>query len=270
MTVFSQENSYISPLRQPLLFLDFFGEVEDNLLKNMGWIMTTVKNSKKVYQPVSLFQLFSIGIGPSSSHTVGPMRASYMFAKELEDSSYLDRLFAIRVELFGSLAMTGKGHATDIAVLLGLLGDKPELIDPSSVDEKIAKIQQEQSLSVLGKRAINFDVSEDLIFSKGKRLPYHSNAMKCRAFDGQGKEILSKVYYSVGGGFVVSHESIFSPDTTAAMTLPPFPFTTCHELLTHCKSEGKKIYEIVLANEMTWRSKEEIIDGIMKRMRPKK
>lgn len=226
--------------------------------------MSIIDSPKKTSQPVSVFQLFSIGIGPSSSHTVGPMRAARMFVEELEQEGKLDMLDAIKVELFGSLAMTGKGHATDIAVLLGLEGERPEDVDPNCVESRIEQIHKERVLNILGKCPINFAPLDDLHFSKGKRLPYHSNAMKCRAFDVSGKEILSKIYYSVGGGFVVEHDNIFTEAVPSVDSVSvPYPFRTCEELLIHCKNTGLKIYEIVLQNEKTWRSEEEIKTGIL-------
>ncbi|MBI3236932.1 MAG: L-serine ammonia-lyase [Chlamydiales bacterium] len=168
--------------------------------------------------PVSVFQLFSIGIGPSSSHTVGPMRAALLFAQDLENkgnSIYLERM---TIELFGSLAMTGKGHATDIAILLGLEGYAPESIDPDAVAGYIERIQMEKNLRFLGKKQIPFDVEKELIFHKGKRFTYHSNAIRFRAFDAKGELLLSDIYYSVGGGFVVPQDMALEPaDSPSSM-----------------------------------------------------
>jgi L-serine dehydratase len=227
--------------------------------------MSIIDSPKKTSQPVSVFELFSIGIGPSSSHTVGPMRAALMFAEDLETNGKLDSLDSIQVELYGSLAMTGKGHATDIAILLGLEGERPEGVDPGFVQQRVEQIRKERVLNVLGKCPINFAPLEDLLFSKGKRLPFHSNAMKCRAFDVDKKEIASKIYYSVGGGFVVEHENIFAEKVPSSDTIAvPYPFRTCEELLVHCKATGLKIYEVILENEKVWRSEEEINAGILR------
>lgn len=217
---------------------------------------------KKVI-PVSLFQLFSIGIGPSSSHTVGPMRAAFSFVSLLEKEGNLERTCRISVELFGSLAMTGMGHATDIAVLLGLSGEKPELTDPDTVSLKIEEIKKNNSLKLLGKCQIKFNFDKDLLFLKGKRLPFHSNAMKCKAFDFEGKEILSKIFYSVGGGFVLDHEEALSSHKTSEKeeVTVPYPFHTGNQLLNHCKETGLSIHEIMLENEKSWRSEEEHIKG---------
>ncbi|MBX9923589.1 MAG: L-serine ammonia-lyase [Rhabdochlamydiaceae bacterium] len=219
---------------------------------------------KKNFIPVSLFQLFSIGIGPSSSHTVGPMRASHQFVSILQSLGILENVSRVSVELFGSLAMTGHGHATDIAILLGLIGEKPELIDPDTVSAKIENIRKEGALKLLGSHFISFSVAQDLLFLKGKRLPFHSNAMKCKAYNAQGEEIFSKIFYSVGGGFVVDHEEVFSSEKkeSEATAEIPYPFHTGAQLLEHCQKTGLSISEIMLANEKTWRSEEEVYEGI--------
>lgn len=178
-----------------------------------------MNSNKKNFIPVSLFQLFSIGIGPSSSHTVGPMRAAYQFISILQNLGELEKVNRICIELYGSLAMTGHGHATDIAILLGLIGEKPELIDPDTVSLKIEKIRKDGALKLLDCHPISFSMDRDLMFLKGKRLPFHSNAMKCKAFNDQDDEIYSKIFYSVGGGFVVEHEEVFSPNPEVAKLL---------------------------------------------------
>ena len=220
--------------------------------------MSIIDSQKNTAVPVSVFQLFSIGIGPSSSHTVGPMRAARMFSGKLLELQLLDQLDAIKVELYGSLAMTGKGHATDIAILLGLEGEAPELVAPEQVEPRVLQIRSERVLNVLGICPINFSPDEDLLFLRGKRLPFHSNAMKIRAFNSEQKEIFSKIYYSVGGGFVVEHEHIFQEAPANETPLPlavPFPFSTCEELLIHCRQSGLKIHEVVMENEKTRRTR---------------
>jgi L-serine dehydratase len=220
-----------------------------------------------VITPVSVFQLFSIGVGPSSSHTVGPMRAARLFAAEIPD---LEELGSITVELFGSLAMTGKGHATDMAILLGLEGNTPDAIDPNAISGILSRIEKSGFLRVLGKTRIPFKMHTHLLFHKGKRLPFHSNAMRCTAKDFSGNELLSKTFYSVGGGFIVTHEEAFQSESEPAESLTqdqvsiPFPFKTAEELLTHCKQSQKKIYEVVLENEKCFRTEEEIFEGILK------
>lgn len=213
---------------------------------------------------ISFFQIFSIGIGPSSSHTVGPMRAAKQFILGIESDGRLKEVATIRVELFGSLAMTGEGHRTDIAILLGLEGEAPESVDPNSVDHRVQEILNFQTLSLLRKQAIPFHKETDLLFHKGKRLPYHSNAMRLKAFDKEGRELRKQIFYSVGGGFILDHEQIFhSAPSEEAVTLP-FPFKSGDELLALCKREGMTITEIMMENEATWRSKDEVRTGVLK------
>ena len=212
---------------------------------------------------ISIFQIFSIGIGPSSSHTVGPMRAANQFISDIENNGRLDEVANIRVELFGSLAMTGHGHGTDIAVLLGLEGEKPEKCDPTSVQHRVHFIINNCTINLLGKRVISFHKETDLIFHKGRRLPYHSNAMRFKAFDEFGGELYKQIFYSVGGGFILDHEQIFAPVDEESSGDIPFPFSTCEELLAHCRHEGKRIAEIAFENEKTWRSEEEIRSSIL-------
>lgn len=212
---------------------------------------------------VSLFQLFSIGIGPSSSHTVGPMRAARFFGLNLEGEGELGRVSRVTIELYGSLAMTGKGHATDIAVILGLEGNTPEEIDPNSVEERVAYIEETGSLDLLGKHTIKFKQDEHLIFHKGKRFPFHSNAMRFKAFDSRERELHSQIYYSVGGGFIVPHEEILESPDIAKESEVPYPYKTCEELLFHCRERGMRIDEVVMENEKVWRSEKEIHKGIL-------
>ena len=212
---------------------------------------------------VSLFQIFSIGIGPSSSHTVGPMRAALQFISDIEKNGRLDEVANIRIELFGSLAMTGEGHGTDIAVLLGLEGEKPEECDPASVQPRVAFILSNCTIHLLSKRTISFHKETDLIFHRGRRLPYHSNAMRFKAFDEFGAELYKQIFYSIGGGFIIDHEQIFAPVDPEDGDVVPFPFATCEELLAHCNRENKTIAELMLENEKNWRSEEEIRRGIL-------
>lgn len=212
---------------------------------------------------VSLFEIFKIGIGPSSSHTVGPMRAALQFVSNIESNDRLKEIANVRVELFGSLAMTGEGHATDLAILLGLEGESPETVDTTTVDPRVSYILSQGEINLLQKRTIAFDRSRDLLFHKGKRLPYHSNAMRFKAFDLEGKELLTQIIYSVGGGFIVDHEQIFSAAEQAPDDVLPYPFKNCAELLSHCTRDGKMIYEVMFENEKAWRKPEEITQGIL-------
>ncbi len=211
---------------------------------------------------VSLFQLFSIGIGPSSSHTVGPMRAARMFGTKLQEEIGLEKINTVHVDLYGSLAMTGIGHGTDKALLLGLEGEKPEEICPDTVDSRVSRIQNEQTLYLNGVHKIVFDPEFHLGFHKGKRLPYHSNALRFRAYDKVKNELANQLYYSVGGGFVVAHEHAKHSSSSDTVDLMPYPFSTCEELLVHCRDNGKMIYDIVMENEKALRTESQVRKGI--------
>ncbi len=212
---------------------------------------------------ISLFQIFSIGIGPSSSHTVGPMRAAKAFIQGIETNGRLEEISRISIELFGSLAMTGEGHGTDMAVLLGLEGESPEGVDPNIIDARIEAILTSGELYLLNRHKIKFNKSQDLLFHKGKRLPYHSNALRFKAYDKNNRELLNQIFYSVGGGFIIDHEQINSPAPVDVDDILPFPFKTCEELLSICNNENKMIYEVMMENEKAWRSEQEIRQGIL-------
>lgn len=226
--------------------------------------MSVLEATKRRFVPVSTFQLFSIGIGPSSSHTVGPMRAARLFAQHLDTEGLLPDVASLTIELFGSLAMTGKGHATDIAVFLGLEGERPEGIDPNEVPGRIERIEKEGTLNILDSHSISFDSEEDLIYHKGKRFTFHSNAIRFKVFDEAGKVLHSDIYYSVGGGFVVLQKEALEPTFTSELQESvPYPFQTCEELLKHCRNNEMTIAEVVMENEKTWRSETEIVEGIL-------
>jgi len=149
---------------------------------------------------VSVFDIFKIGIGPSSSHTVGPMRAAARFmTRWLDERGLLEKVVRVRAELFGSLALTGRGHGTDKAVLCGLEGEWPDRIDPDVIPEKLERIRNTKKIRLLGKHEIDFDEKKDLVFNKRQKLPYHSNGMRFSAFDAEGNELANRDYYSVGG-----------------------------------------------------------------------
>ncbi len=227
--------------------------------------MSVLEATKRRYVPVSVFQLFSIGIGPSSSHTVGPMRAAKLFMEQLVQKDLFQFVSSLTVELYGSLAMTGKGHATDIAVLLGLEGHAPEGVDPNDVQTYVARIEREHSLHLLGQKMIPFEIENDLIFYKGKRFTYHSNGMRFKALDARGEVLSSDIYYSVGGGFVVHQDQILESNFTSVFEESvPFPFQTCEELLQHCRENKLTIAQVVLENEKSWRTESEVRAGIFK------
>ncbi len=212
---------------------------------------------------VSVFDLFKIGIGPSSSHTVGPMRAAARFVTRwLDEAGTLDRVARVRAELFGSLALTGRGHGTDKAVLMGLEGEWPDKIDPDGIPVKLARIRGEKVLHLLGKHAIAFDEKTDLIFNKRQKLPFHPNGMRFAAFDADGNELATRDYYSVGGGFVVNQDDASHDRIVADTTVLPYPFASGDELLALCAKNNISIAELMFANERVWRSDTEITDGL--------
>lgn len=213
---------------------------------------------------ISTFNLFSIGIGPSSSHTVGPMRASRLFMEELTKAVHLQSVTRILVDLYGSLALTGKGHATDLAVILGLTGETPEGVDPNQVQSLVSSIREKEQLKLLGGRTVSFHEAQDLLFHKDKQLPFHPNAMRFTAFDIEGKELFTKVYYSVGGGFVVDHESAARDNKVVHNEHKlPYPFKTAQELLNLCAQHKMSIPQLMMENEKSFRSEEEVKSGLL-------
>ena len=214
---------------------------------------------------VSVFDLFKIGIGPSSSHTVGPMRAARMFALHLRDEGKLEKLARLKVELFGSLGATGKGHGSDKAVLLGLMGETPEGVDVEGIPARIFRWHSEGRVAVLGQREVPFREAEQLVMHRRRSLPYHPNGMRFSAWDSAGAELSVRVYYSVGGGFVVNEsatpgESPVRPDETPQR----FPFRSAVELLAHCERERLPISSVMMENEKAWRSEAEIRAGLLR------
>ncbi|MCD4500805.1 L-serine ammonia-lyase [Chromobacterium vaccinii] len=212
---------------------------------------------------ISVFDLFKIGIGPSSSHTVGPMRAARQFISRLEKDGQLDATVRVSAEMFGSLGATGKGHGTDVAVLLGLQGEQPDLIDTDAVDGMLAAIREQRKLKLLGKREIDFVEGEHLILHKKKTLPYHPNGMIFEAFDAAGESLSKRAYYSVGGGFVVDEAAIDAGFVPPGVTELKHPFKSAAELLALCQRHGKSISQIMLENELSWRSEEEVRAGLL-------
>jgi L-serine dehydratase len=216
---------------------------------------------------VSVFDLFKIGIGPSSSHTVGPMRAARLFGLRLQHDGLLDKVARVQVILYGSLGATGKGHGSDKAVLLGLAGHEPDSVDVEAIPALLDGIRA-GDLNLVGQHRVAFDEAKDLIFKRRETLPFHANGMRCIAFDADGTEIANRVYYSVGGGFVVSDEvaadgskqKVIAPDTTVL----PYPFKSGDELLELTKRHGISIAELMRRNECHWRSEAEIDAGLMK------
>jgi len=211
---------------------------------------------------VSVFDLFKIGIGPSSSHTVGPMRAARLFASRLEAAGVLPATARVRAELFGSLGATGKGHGSDKAVLLGLAGNEPDTVDVEAVPGLLAEIRESQRVNLLGRREIPFDEKSDLVFNRRESLPLHSNGMRFTALDAAGAVLAEQVYYSVGGGFVVSGDADGGKAIVADATVLPHPFTTGEQLLALCAREHQSIAGIMRRNERAWRRDAEIDAGL--------
>ena len=213
---------------------------------------------------ISVFELFKIGIGPSSSHTVGPMRAALQFATGLKEQGLLPQTAAVKAELYGSLGATGKGHGSDKAVLLGLQGEAPDCVDTDTVESKLAQIRTTGQLNLLGEKSIPFVESEHLLMYRRQSLPHHPNGMRFTAYDAAGAEIRSRVYYSVGGGFVINEDAAGAdrivPDTTTLR----YPFGSAAQLLAQCREHGLSVSQLVLENESAWRPEQETREGLLK------
>ncbi|MER5757009.1 L-serine ammonia-lyase [Streptomyces sp. NPDC002088] len=212
---------------------------------------------------ISVFDLFSIGIGPSSSHTVGPMRAARMFARRLRNEDLLASVASVRTELYGSLGATGHGHGTPKAVLLGLEGDSPRTVDVERADERVEEIKEAGRIRLLGEHEIPFSFDDDLVLHRRKTLPYHANGMTLWAYDTSGAELLSKTYYSVGGGFVVDEDAVGADRIKLDDTVLKYPFRTGDELLRLTKETGLSISALMLENERAWRTEDEIRSGLL-------
>ena len=216
---------------------------------------------------ISAFDLFKVGIGPSSSHTVGPMRAARMFAQSLAAGGLAGKADRLRVELFGSLGATGHGHGTVKAVVLGLEGNSPESVDPAIAGPVLARVRESGSLRLGGQRGIPFRLDDDIVLHRRKRLPLHSNGMLFQAFAG-GVPLASRTYFSIGGGFVLadpgdpgpaSGEPALAPDPAPV----PYPFATGTDLLAHTRATGLPISGVMLANEQAWRTEAEVRDRLL-------
>lgn len=211
---------------------------------------------------VSTFDLFKIGIGPSSSHTVGPMRAANLFVAALREGGLLASVQRLRCALYGSLGATGKGHGSDKAVMLGLEGEQPDQIDPDCIAARLEQIRGQRTLQLAGSHAVAFDEREDLLFLRRETLPFHPNGMRLTALDGAGQPLLERTYYSVGGGFVVLHNDSGEPQLAPDARQLPHPFRTGAELLRQCQASGLTIAQLMWQNELAWRSAEELRSGL--------
>ena len=212
---------------------------------------------------ISVFDLFKIGIGPSSSHTVGPMRAAALFSGALAERRLLERTARVRVRLYGSLSATGVGHGSDRAVIMGLMGEWPDQVDPSSIEPRITELLASGQLQLGGRVGIAFDWPRDMLLLE-ENLPYHPNAMSLSAFAADGSLLHENTYYSVGGGFVVDAEQAASGQLDQDHTQLPYDFNSAQELLQLCKEHGLRISELMMANEKAWRSEAEIRSGLMR------
>ena len=212
---------------------------------------------------LSVFDLFKIGIGPSSSHTVGPMRAAARFVEGLQRDELLQQTACVKVELYGSLGATGKGHGSDKAVLLGLEGEHPDTVNTDTVDERLATIRHSGHLNLLGCHSIEFNEKLHLAMIR-KPLPYHPNGMIFRALDAAGIQVRSREYYSVGGGFVVDEGAAGADRIVEDSTELTYPFKTAKDLLRHCVTHNLSISQVMLANERAWRPEAETRSGLLK------
>jgi L-serine dehydratase len=213
---------------------------------------------------ISVFDIFKIGIGPSSSHTVGPMRAARRFAERLEADGQLERTASVKVELFGSLGFTGKGHGSDRAVLLGLEGDEPATVDIDTVAARVAHAVQTKRIKLLGKREVAHDPETQLVFHRRDKLPLHANGMRFTAFDDAGAVLAERIYYSVGGGFVVDHAGAPADGSTPADQVEvPYPFNTAAELLGHSVEHGMSISGLMLENEKALVPEADVRSGVI-------
>ena len=212
---------------------------------------------------ISVFDLFRIGIGPSSSHTVGPMRAAGMFVHELGASRVLADVERIQVELYGSLGATGKGHGTDKAVILGLQGELPDSVDVNAIPSRLEQVRTSGQLRLPCAKTLAFDGQADLVFNKQEALPYHPNGLVFRALGRGGRVLDERTYYSVGGGFVVSAAAAGADRIVEDQTVLALPFTTGAQLLGHCTEQGLSISQVMLQNERAWRTEAEIRSGLL-------
>lgn len=212
---------------------------------------------------ISVFDIFTVGIGPSSSHAVGPMRAARMFATHLNENGVLHSTTSVLTELFGSLAFTGKGHGTDRAVMLGLMGETPEEIDAERIDEYCNAVHLQRILPVLGKHPIAYIQQDHLLYRLGETLPGHSNGMRFTAYARDGGRLLEEVYYSVGGGFIEWEAEDRDDAVRDSRPMPPYPFTSAQELLGLCQEHSLTIPQLVMENEKCWNTEAAVRTRLM-------
>lgn len=210
---------------------------------------------------LSVFDIFKVGVGPSSSHTVGPMIAAVRFVRRLEEAGLLAQVQRLHIELFGSLGATGYGHASDTAVIVGLFGHLPDEVDPDLIPVLIEEVRQQHQVKLLNQYTVAFAPDTDLIFNLHETLPQHPNGMRFKAFDAQGEQLMKKEYYSIGGGFVMNCDGLkvnLSPDTPV-----PYPFRTGDALLVLTQQTGLSIAQIMMANELVYQSEQEVREKLL-------
>lgn len=212
---------------------------------------------------ISIQEMFTIGIGPSSSHTVGPMRASRSFLEYLQQHTNITECDRIKIELFGSLAHTGVGHGTDYAVLMGLLGMQPSSVNPQTGRARVDSLLTQKNLSLQQNHHIDFDYKSDLILDRKTLLPGHTNGMRFSAYNSVGQCVVSRCYYSVGGGFIHDEDSLNQPVISEQPLAVPYPFSTAEALKRICRETGLSISQVVLANESAWRTEQETRDYLI-------
>lgn len=202
---------------------------------------------------ISIFDLFNIGIGPSSSHTIGPMRAAKHFVEDLENNQVLQKTVKLKIHIYGSLAFTGEGHGTHGAIFMGLMGFNPETISPKTIQSELQYIGIQNKLKILNKYEIDFHQEQDLIIELKETLQYHTNAMQFIAFDQNDNEVFKDIYYSVGGGFIVAEKDAKDPSNLENTKTVKYHFDCCDELTKHCRDNDLSIAEVMATNETTWR-----------------
>lgn len=212
---------------------------------------------------ISVFNLFSIGIGPSSSHTVGPMKAAKAFVSDLQQTGTLAATTRLTTELFGSLAFTGKGHGTDAAILLGLEGNLPDSVNPDIIKPRAEAIAREHKINLLGSHAADFDYATDMIYNFKDLLPAHTNGMRFTAYDAQHNKLAENIYYSIGGGFILTEQEANHPETVATYSFP-YDFSNAKTLLDLCEKNKLTISELMLANESSIRTEAEVKSGLLR------
>jgi len=211
---------------------------------------------------LSVFDIFKIGVGPSSSHTMGPMHAAHEFVLGLERDGLLQETQEIAVRLYGSLALTGVGHGTDRAILLGLEGADAETVDPDQMEPAVARIRASGRIRLLGRHEVPFDEPMQLLFMRHERLQRHSNGMRFTALGQDRHTLREEDYFSIGGGFVLRGDEL--PATPAGRAPAPYPFESGDELLVRCREQGLELFELVMANECAWRTAPDVRAGLLR------